>query len=72
MSPAKNGPLQPLLTIKKNGTVVNEETKSPLATKDDILSDDSGSDITRKDAHSSFMSDDQGQISPVKINQKSK
>jgi hypothetical protein len=48
--------------MKKNNTVVDrEEAKSPLVntTRDDILSDDSGSDITRKDAfHSSFMSDE--------------
>jgi hypothetical protein len=62
------------LTIKKNNTIVDrEESKSPLVNKmrDDILSDDSGSDINRKDAsHSSFMSDNEGQISPAKINDK--
>jgi hypothetical protein len=36
--------------------------------RDDILSDDSGSDISRKDAsQSSFMSDNEGQTSPAKI-----
>lgn len=67
MSPAtpvkSSQPLQPLLTIKKNNTIVNrEEHKSSLVKtmRNEILSDDSGSDISRKDeSKSSFMSDNE-------------